>query len=424
MVGFRGRKKIAREIAPDEIFLDSSNIPSFDTDQFEGRIELPIGRRSLLWAGTLVALLLCLYAGRAFDLQFINGTAYAKQAAENQLSEQILFADRGVITDVTGRDLAYNTRVSVEDDFAQRTYAVFRGLAHIVGYVKPPAKDSSGFYFRTSFEGIDGMEKSLNAALSGENGSSLTETNAKGGVVSRSIKVEPTPGPKVTLSVDAAVTQGLYDVIVSRAQDSKFQGGAGVIMDVHTGEILALTSYPEYSMQALSDGDQAAIAALNADPQQPFLNRAVGGLYAPGSIVKPFVGVAALTEGVIDENKQILSTGSISIPNPYNPSLPSVFKDWRPQGLVDMRHAIAVSSDVYFYEVGGGFQDQPDSGMEARNICRRPVAHRRHLPHRDRAIRRAGDAAPNSARVRRACQRWYVADPVAHCKLNAAGCVA
>ncbi len=208
------------------------------------------------------------------------------------------------------------------------------------------------------------MERALNGILAGQNGTTLTETDAKGALVSQSIKVEPVPGARVQLSLDAEVTQGLYDAIATVADQSGFQGGSGVIMDVQTGELLAMTSYPEYSMDALSRGDQASLTALNADKRQPFLNRAVSGLYAPGSIVKPFMGVAALEEGVIDEHKQILSTGSISIPNPYNPDLPSVFKDWRVNGLTDVRRAIAVSSDVYFYEVGGGYKDQPGLGID------------------------------------------------------------
>ena len=364
MWGLKKRRGMrTREIQPDEILIDSSNLPHFNTDHLEGRIEQPIDRRALFVTGLFIVALILVYAGRAADLQFISGTAYAKQAAENQLNQQVLFADRGIITDRNGRDLAYNTRTSVTDDFAQRTYAAFRGLAHIIGYVKPPAKDSSGIYFRTAYEGIDGIEGSLNTLLAGQNGSQLTETDAKGATVSQSVKVQPQPGAQVTLSVDAEVTQALYDAIAARVQGSKFQGGAGVIMDVQTGELLALTSYPEYSMQNLSDGDTAAFQVLLNDPGQPFLNRAVNGLYAPGSIVKPFVAVGALTEGVIDENKQILSTGSISIPNPYNPKMPSIFKDWRPQGWMDIRRAIAVSSDVYFYEVGGGFQDQPGLGI-------------------------------------------------------------
>ncbi len=358
------RRKLTREIEADEIFIDSSNPSSLDIDQFEGRIERPISRRSFILTGALVALLMVVYVGRAVDLQFLNGTAYAKQAAENQLNEKVIFADRGIIEDRRGTPLAYNTLNDVADDFAARTYASIRGLAHIIGYVKPPQKDSSGFYFRTSFEGIDGIEKVLNAALAGQNGIMLTETNAKGAVVSQASKVPPTPGAKIRLSIDATVSQGLFDAIAARATASGFQGGSGVVMDVATGEIIALTSYPEFSMQALSDGDTEELKTLMADKRQPFLDRALSGLYAPGSIVKPIVGVAALTEGVIDEHKQILSTGSISIPNPYNPSKPSVFKDWRAHGLVDLRRAIAVSSDVYFYAVGGGFGSQAGLGID------------------------------------------------------------
>lgn len=359
----RGRRKLTREIEADEILIDSSNLPSYDTDQFEGRIEQPIGRQAMFTAVGVLSLLMLLYVGRALDLQFIKGTAYAKQAAENQLNEKIIFADRGIIEDRTGRLLAYNTLLSADDDFAKRTYAAFEGIAHIVGYIKPPQKDSSGYYFRTSSVGIDGIEKSLDGVLAGQNGITLTETDAKGTIVSQASTVAPVQGVKIRLSIDAEVTQGLFQVIEEHARDYGFQGGSGVLMDVTTGEIIALTSYPEYSIQALAEGNKQVLAETLADKRQPFLNRAISGLYSPGSIVKPIMGIAALTEGVIDEDTQILSTGSISLPNPYDPSNPSIFKDWRAHGYVDLRHAIALSSDVYFYEVGGGFEGQAGLGI-------------------------------------------------------------
>jgi penicillin-binding protein 2 len=363
MLRWKKRRKREVEIQPDEILIDASNISDLDTDQMEGRLQRPLGRRVLLSTGAMVVLLYVLFLGRAWDLQFMRGAAYAKQAAENQLSEKVVFADRGVIIDRTGRELAYNVRNSVDDDFAVRAYAAFRGVAHAVGYVKSPAKDSYGIYFRDTFTGIDGAEQAYDGLLAGQNGLTLTETNAQGKLVSQSTERLPTAGAKVAVSLDAVVTQGLYDAIATRSEESKFQGGAGVIMDVRTGELLALTSFPEYPQQALTDGDKDTLAQLLSDKRLPFLDRAVNGLYAAGSIIKPLVATAALTEGVIDENTQILSTGSISIPNPYNPSLPSVFKDWRINGWVDMRHAIAVSSDVYFYEVGGGFENQPGLGI-------------------------------------------------------------
>ncbi len=83
----------------------------------------------------------------------------------------------------------------------------------------------------------------------------------------------------------------------------------------------------------------------------------------PVDIVGGRVAIGALAEGVIDQYKKILSTGSISIPNPYFPDQPTIFKDWRVNGWTDMGEAIAVSSDVYFYAVGGGYKDQKGLGI-------------------------------------------------------------
>ncbi|MEK7109579.1 MAG: penicillin-binding transpeptidase domain-containing protein [Patescibacteria group bacterium] len=365
MLPKRWRKKHTRkvEIDPDEILIDSSNLPEFDTDQMEGRIERPLGRGSFVMTGAILALLFAGLVVRAVELQMIKGGAYAKQALENQLNETPVFADRGVIVDRTGRPLAWNDRTAVTDEFAKRVYADFQGLAHAVGYVKPPAKDSAGFYYRDFFLGVDGAERAYNATLAGQNGLKLTETDARGRLVSQA-QVDPAvAGQKLALSVDAEVTQALYRALAGVAHESRLQGAAGVVMDVRTGELLALTSYPNYPQKALTDGDSAIIKALNKNPYRPFLDRATGGLYAPGSIVKPMVAAAALTEGIITENTKILSTGSISVPNPYDPSRPSIFKDWRVNGLTDVRDALAVSSDIFFYEVGGGYQGQAGLGI-------------------------------------------------------------
>ena len=358
------RKKTHREIQPDEIFIDASNVSDLNRDQFEGRIERPLSRGSFVVSGGVLMFVFFLLLFRAGNLQIVHGKTFAAQAIENQLSQKILFADRGSIVDRNSVPLAYNERNNIGDDFPTRVYAPYRGLAHVVGYVKPPAKDSSGVYYRNAFFGVDGAERAYNNALAGINGVKLTETDAHSKVISESVTQPTQTGGEVTLSIDAQVTQGLYDSIAKLAQQSGFQGGSGVIMDVNTGEILALTSYPEFSQNGLTQGDAEALATTMADHRQPFLNRALSGLYAPGSIVKPIVATAALTEGVIDEYKQILSTGSISIPNPYDKTKPSVFRDWRAQGWVDVRRAIEVSSDVYFYEVGGGFENQPGLGID------------------------------------------------------------
>ncbi|MDE2213401.1 MAG: hypothetical protein KGJ34_02630 [Patescibacteria group bacterium] len=363
MLGRRRKRTVNSEIAPDEIFADSSNIPAFDTDHFEGRVERPLARQALYGVGAIIIILLLAYAGQAWNLELRQGTAFAEAAQNNQLLESVVFADRGIITDRTGRVLASDIETP-GSDFPTRQYAPWQGIAQVVGYAKPPAKDASGNYYRNTSVGIDGAEAGFNSELVGTNGAKITQTNALKQVVSQSTLVPPQNGSPITLSIDAAVSQGLYQAIANMAQSSHFVAGAGVIMDVRTGQIIAMVSYPEFSLQTMADGtDTPAIQALLSSPGLPFLNRAIDGLYTPGSIVKPIVAIGALTEGVINENTQILSTGSISIPNPYDPSHPSIFLDWRPQGWVNVRQAIAVSSDVFFYEVGGGYQSQPGIGI-------------------------------------------------------------
>ena len=135
-------------------------------------------------------------------------------------------------------------------------------------------------------------------------------------------------------------------------------------MDVNKGEILALTSFPEYNSEILSLGeDEEQISKYLNDINKPFLIRSIGGLYAPGSIVKPFLAIGALQEGIIIPEKKILSTGSISIPNRYFPDQESIFKDWKAHGWVNMKEALAVSSNVYFYNIGGGYENQQGLGI-------------------------------------------------------------
>jgi penicillin-binding protein 2 len=131
------------------------------------------------------------------------------------------------------------------------------------------------------------------------------------------------------------------------------------------GEIIALTSYPSYDPEVLADGDDAEkIKEYNEDTRFPFLNKVIGGVYTPGSIVKPFVAYGALAENIISPNKIIVSNGSLTIPNPYDPENPAIFRDWRPSlGPMTIRDAIAYSSNVFMMTIGGGFGDQKGLGI-------------------------------------------------------------
>jgi penicillin-binding protein 2 len=362
---FKRKKRSREEIFPDEILADSRNIPHYDTDQFEGRMDKPISTVSLfVLAGTAI-IVLVLFAGRAWFLQIHEGTSYAASATDNTLKSTPLFATRGLIYDRNGTELAWNAPGSVDDpNVPRREYATSTGLSQTLGYVQYPSKDSSGFYYQEDFVGVDGVEKYFNDLLQGENGLRLIEVDAKGNIQSQNLERPASPGQSITLSIDSRVQSELYTNIENIATTHGFNGGSGVIINIHTGEVIAMSSYPEYDSQIMADKtNTAAIKSFLADPQNPFLDRAINGLYAPGSTVKPYVAMGALNENIIDPATKILSTGSISIPNPYDPTRSSVFKDWRAQGWVDMRDALSVSSDVYFYEVGGGFQNQKGLGI-------------------------------------------------------------
>lgn len=356
-------KKYA-SIDPDEIFLDSQNLPKFNKDQFEGRIEKPIGKRVFYFFSLTMIFIVLIFVIRVWNLQVINGSQFTTKSQSNSLHTTPVLADRGLITDRSGVPLVWNDVNTNSPDFSLRTYATSTGLSTLLGYIKYPSKDSSGIYYQDRIKPVSGLEKIYDSTLSGIDGSKIIETDVRGKVISESVVHPPMPGQNLTLSIDASVQKNLFNSMMTVANESSFKGGAGVIMDINTGEIIASATFPEFSSQVLTDGTNSAqIKAWLNDNNEPFLNRTMDGIYTPGSIVKPFIAMGVLDQKVIDPLTKILSTGSISVPNPYNKNKPTIFVDWRANGWVDLRHAIAVSSDVYFYEVGGGFENQPGIGI-------------------------------------------------------------
>ena len=367
-------EQLSRDINPDEIFLDAKNLPGFDKDQFEGRIEKPIGMTAIFGVALVFLVIEILFFTKAINLQLVHGEEYLHKSENNRLEHTPIFAMRGVMYDRNGEKLAWNTfqeersmgtaTTTQAVSFPKRSYITTPGFGHTLGYVSYPKRDSKGYYYQEAIVGKDGLEEKYNEILSGKNGLQISETDARGTVQSGSIVEKPENGASLTLGVDARVQAKLYDTIKAVIEDRGFMAGAGALMDVETGELLALTSYPEYDSNVVSDGaNRKAIQNYQLDKRGVFLDRTVSGVYTPGSIVKPMMAIAALHEGVISPEKAILSTGSISIPNPYNPKLKTVFNDWKAHGWVDMRDAIAVSSDVYFYEIGGGFEGQKGIGI-------------------------------------------------------------
>ena len=374
---FKRKKKSSFDI--DTIFLDNANIPVFDLKQKEGSIEQTISRSTIALILGIGSLFLLFIMVKSFHLQIIKGSQYTNRSENNRLNEIPLFARRGVIEDRNGEQLAWNALdkedISYTDTLEyipDRLYTNKLGMGHVIGYVSYPKKDNNGNYWQTSFIGKDGIEKLYDKNLSGENGARLIEVDVTGKILSTALARNPTVGQKITLTIDSRMSDALYRSMASLASGMGYRGGGAVIMDARNGDILAMTSYPEYNSNTLSKGtDKEKISSYFSSKNSVFLNKVFQGAYAPGSIVKPFIALKALGLGVISPEVSILSTGTLSVPNPYNPSKPTIFKDWKAHGYTNMKEAIAVSSDVYFYQIGGGYGSQKGIGItEINNVAK------------------------------------------------------
>ncbi len=361
-------KRSYEDIDPDLIFLDSKNLPEFNTYQLEGRLEKSLSPWAFTFFFTFFILIGTVFLFKIFSLQVVNGEEYRERSENNKLKEIVVVAPRGSILSREGAKLSWNQKESEsldQEEFPRRKYTELDGLGNLLGFIKYPAKDSAGFYYEDEFVPKDGAELYLDEILAGSNGIKFMETDVSGNVVSESVVRRARIGEDAVLSVDSRVQNKLYSTIEGLAQKVGFQGGSGIIMDIHSGEVLAMSTFPEYKPSVMTDGtDAETIQGYFQNPNNPFLNRVISGLYTPGSIVKPFLAFAALEENIISPEKEIVSEGRLVIPNPYNPDQPTIFRDWKAHGATDMRKAISVSSDVYFYQIGGGFGSQKGLGVQ------------------------------------------------------------
>lgn len=356
------------EVFPEDVLMDSQNLPQFDKYQCEGRLVSPITERTLSFFAAIFVLVALVYASRLFYLQVVYGEEYSEQSELNRLRQSIIFAERGTIYDRNGEKIAWNEPSSVPGEVFKRMYREAEGSHVLAGYISYPTKDANGYYYREDYVGDDGLEAAFNTELSGINGMTIVETDALGEVISEGRVRLPEAGNDLHTTIDVGIQEKMYEGMKNLAEQVNFRAGAGVMIDVHTGEVLALASYPEYNSQVMTDREDVdAIRSYIHDDRNPFLNRAYSGVFTPGSIVKPILALGALHENIISPLKQIYSSGSITIKNPYNPEQSTVIHDWKAHSWVDMRQAIAVSSNVYFFAVGGGLDDQEGLGITRIN---------------------------------------------------------
>ena len=359
------RDRYTKSVEVEEVLLDASNIPAFNQGRMEGKREVPISKNSVRTVGFIFSAIALVFFYQIFSLQIVRGEEFKTISENNRVDEVLIIAERGVVYDRNGEMVAWNEADETgEYDFPIRAYTNRLGLGQVLGYVSYPKKDTRGYFFRTDYLGRSGVELAFDSTLKGANGSKVIEVDALAHTVSEYEINMPQNGAPLNLSIDAELSEAMYQIIATSSKSAGFRSGAAAIMDVETGELLALTSFPSYDPEIMADGDDiATIESYNQDDRLPFLNKIVGGAYTPGSIVKPFVAYKALEEGIISPNKVIVSNGSLLLPNPYNPGNPTRFNDWRAHGVMTMREAIAFSSNVYFYIIGGGYGDQPGLGI-------------------------------------------------------------
>lgn len=248
--------------------------------------------------------------------------------------------------------------VRIESSFS-RVYRDPRAFSHVLGFVGLADQDdlnNNPELFIDDEVGKAGIEVYYDSRLRGENGREVYLRDALGDIKDKEALVLGEAGEDLKTFIDADFQEYFYNRLAEGLRTLGRSVGVGIALNPKNGEVLALFNIP---------GVDASDPALSLnDKDRPFFNRAISGLYTPGSTIKPLHATAALSEGVISPEKQIFSKGFIEVPNPYNPDSPSRFLDWKAHGWVDVRSALARSSNVYFYEVGGGFQDQLGLGIE------------------------------------------------------------
>lgn len=229
-------------------------------------------------------------------------------------------------------------------------------FSHILGYVT-----NSGL----QPEGKDGLEKSYNQVLDGQPAKREITVTATGEAQGPVKNIRGKPGNSLVLTIDSALQKKLHQELQEQLEALGVEKGAAVALDPRSGAVRALVSIPGFDSNQISKGlDQEQFLKLASDEAKPFFNRAISGQYPPGSTIKPVIGSAVLEEQIIDPQKEIFVTGQISVPSVYDPDIYYVFKDWKRHGWVDFVKAIAVSSNVYFYTVGGGYQDIEGLGVD------------------------------------------------------------
>jgi penicillin-binding protein 2 len=231
-----------------------------------------------------------------------------------------------------------------------RWYPYAEKFSHVLGYVAAPSeKDIENDPLKDPLlelpgfrVGRSGVERTRDLKLRGKAGASRVEVNAYGRVIRELTRREGQPGQDLVLSLDAELQKTIYERLGE-------ESAAAVVMDCHTGELLAMVSTPAYDPNAFNTGISARLwKSLLNHPRHPLINKTIAGQYPPGSTFKMVVALAALESGICNAQHTAFCNGAVDMGS-------HTFHCWKwkhgGHGSVDMRQAIAQSCDVYFYDV-------------------------------------------------------------------------
>lgn len=231
----------------------------------------------------------------------------------------------------------------VIDEGLTRYYPFGAGMAHILGYVSSvsdkdvkddPLLEVPGFKI-----GKSGIEKYLEKALRGESGNLKLEVNAYGRIMKEIERVDGIPGKDVQLTIDSRLQQKAFELFGE-------ESGAAVLLDVHTGEILAFVSAPSFDPNMMTQGlSTEDWNALLHNERNPLTDKAISGQYSPGSTFKMIVALAALEAGVIKPETRTYCAGKMFLGN-------HAFHCWKKEGhgYLNVVEALQHSCDIFFYE--------------------------------------------------------------------------
>ncbi|SEI21394.1 penicillin-binding protein 2 [Pseudomonas fuscovaginae UPB0736] len=236
--------------------------------------------------------------------------------------------------------------IEVEPQFV-RHYPLGDHFAHSVGYVgrinEKEIKQLDPVEYRgTQSIGKTGIERFYESELHGHVGYEEVETNAQGRVMRVLKHTDPTPGKNIVLSLDIKLQEAAENALGDRR-------GSVVAIDPKTGEVLAMVSKPSFDPNLFVTGIRAKdYSALRDSIDRPLFNRALRGLYAPGSTIKPEVAIAGLDSGVISPTTRVFDPGYFQLPN-----VDHKYRNWNHSGdgWVDLNAAIMRSNDTYFYDL-------------------------------------------------------------------------